>query len=803
MEKCHFIGIGGIGMSGLASILLGKNIQVSGSDLAPSKITENLANSGANIYFGHSEKYISPEMTVIYNTDIKAENPEYAAALQLKCQMLHRSDLLGVLMQQKRSLAVAGTHGKTTTSSLLAWVLHQAGVEPSYAIGGVIPQLQGNAAYHKGEYFVAEACESDGSFLNYESYGAIVTNIDCDHMDHYKTETALIDAFQKFMGKVNSSEHLFWCGDDQHLIKMGFKNGISYGFGDDCALRAENFCQNGWKVFFDIIFRGKTYTHVEVSLTGKHNALNALAVFGLCLSLGIPEVAIRQGLRSFSGVERRCEVKGDWQNILFLDDYGHHPTEIRATLAAIKKAIQGRRLVVAYQPHRYSRAKECMGMYAKVFDQADELFVTEIYAARETAIAGVSHEQIIGEIQETSPQCRFASRSSIAEILSKFLKPHDVLVTLGAGDITKVGPETLSFLKLKSPPKLKVGVIYGGASVEHAVSLLSSENICQSLNPYIYDVKHFGITRQGQWVSGDHVRETLQEFLKTDGSPQHSEILTPEILENLQACDIFFPILHGPYGEDGTIQGFFDILGKAYVGCDHRSSAVCMDKALTKCLMHLNDIRTSPFVFFNEAQWRENSTKWIQHIQNSLTYPVFVKPTHLGSTIGVKKVESEKELSAAIQQAFRFDTDVLVENGLVGRELEFSLLGNDEITVFPPGEICTNGQIYDYEGKYGTQSTPTEARADVPVDLIEEGMQFVKKAYIAAGCKGMARVDTFLDRNGKYWLNEINPIPGFTKLSLYPQICAANGLATQALVDQLIILGLQRKRTIDKLEKKP
>jgi len=787
MKKYHFIGIGGIGMSGLARLLLDKQCIVSGSDLASSKITEALAQAGATVHVGQSAEHIHSAMTVVYTTGIKLDNPEYAAALALKCPMLHRSQVLHQLMQERCALAVAGTHGKTTTSSLLTWVLESSGQSPSYAIGGVIPQLKSNAGSGSGVHFVAEACESDGTFLNYLPYGAIVTNIDLDHMDHYRTEEALVDAFGRFMGNVTSEKHLFWCGDDKYLRTMNPK-GISYGFSKGCQLHITRVARSGWSMHFDVTFQGKLYKDIEVSLTGRHNALNASAVFGLALQLGIDEQAIRQGLRTFKGVLRRCEKKGESHGILFLDDYGHHPTEIRATLQGIRQAIGERRLVVLYQPHRYSRAKECVGLYEGVFNDADEVFITEIYAALETPIPGVSHESVIAETHASGqPNCHHLLRHHLAKSIVKFLRPHDVVVTLGAGDITKAAGEILDEMIRQAPPKLKVGVISGGASVEHEVSLMSVKHILASLHADYYDIESFHITREGVW--------------KCQGCSGSKAKISKEVLEKILGCDILFPVLHGTYGEDGTIQGFFEILSKAYVGCDYRSSAISMDKAVTKQLLLHAGLPTSPFVTFSRHQWDMNVLEWHCKINEHLHYPVFVKPTHLGSSVGVHKVMTEQELDAAVADAFRYDTHVLVENGIVGREIEFSVLGNDDPVVFPPGEILTGGAVYDYTGKYSANGMPTIARAELPAHLIEEGMKLVKGAYEATNCMGMARIDTFLDRGGKFWLNEINPIPGFTQYSLYPQMCAVNGLEGKDLVDRLIILGLERRRTLDKLEK--
>ena len=738
-------------------------------------------------------------MTVVYSTDIKKDNPEYQAALNLKCPLIHRSELLQKLMENYQALAVAGTHGKTTTTALLTWVLECSGQAPSYAIGGVVPQLAANAGLGRGKYFVAEACESDGTFLNYRPYGGIVTNIDFDHMDYYGTEAALLGAFNQFMKQAASPEHLFWCGDDARLEKLQGP-GISYGFSPHCRLRASHFKQHGWSISFDAAFNGKVYRQVEVALTGKHNALNALAVFGLALSLGIEESAIRQALRSFGGVLRRCEKKGEAHGIEFFDDYAHHPTELRATLRAIRDAIGERRLVVVYQPHRYTRARDCMGMYGGVFNDADALFVTEIYAAREQPIPEVTHEKIIAEIQkDLKHRCHHVNRQKAAEILAKFLRPHDVCVTLGAGDVSKVSGEILAQFNLKAPAKLKVGVIFGGASVEHEISLISVEHILDSLRPEYYEVDQFAITRQGQWLTGAEPKQKLKQMEMYENLPK----MLPEVFNRIAHCDILFPVLHGTLGEDGTIQGFFEMFSKAYVGCDHRSAAISMDKALTKKLLLDAGMPTSPFISFNRYEWQHDQENLCRRIREELRYPLFVKPTHLGSSVGVHKVVDPSGLAPAIEDAFRFDTHLLVENGIDGREIEFSVLGNDEVVTFPPGEICTNGQVYDYAGKYGKNSMKAVAKADLTQPLIAEGMELVKKAYRVIGCCGMARIDTFLDKNNKYWLNEINPIPGFTKISLYPQMCEVNGLKSADLIDRLIILGLQRRRQLDRLELKP
>lgn len=791
MKKCHFIGIGGIGMSGLARLMLSRNFVVTGSDLSTSYLTEGLAQAGAKVLIGHSAQHVEPDTTVIYSSDIKIDNPEYQAALRLQCPLLHRSDLLIELMSGYKTLAVTGTHGKTTTSALLAAVLTSSGLDPTFAVGGLIASMQCNSRHGQGEYFVAEADESDGTFLKYHPFGAIITNIDLDHMNHFGTELALVEAFQNFAGKVTSSKHLFWCGDDTRLRGLGLP-GTSYGLNKDCQLRAHNFSQKGWGLTFDVEFQGKIYSQVEVALVGRHNCLNALAVFGLALTLDIPENVIRHALLTFKGVKRRCEKIGEFQGILLLDDYAHHPTELATTLRGIRSAIGERRLVAVFQPHRYSRTKDCLGSYAGIFDAADSVFMTDIYAAGEALLPNISTMHVLDEVsQKARIPCCYVPRHELDAKLTEYLRPHDVLVILGAGDITKLGPSLLKSWQKAPPKKLRVGVIYGGCSTEHEISLLSARYVYQSLQTHFYDVHHFGITKQGTWRSGGLQPLSL---LEENATSLLSPIISPEILNALLECDVLFPVLHGSFGEDGTIQGMFEMLGKPYVGCDHRSAAVCMDKVLTKKLVIAKGIATAAYTDFSRYEWETQPDEIRQRICQDLQCPIFVKPIHGGSSIGVSKVESIEQLDDAIQNALRVDTHLVVEDGINGREIEFAVLGNDEITVFPPGEICNAGKIYDYQSKYGTHGMSTMEKADLSPELIKTGMELAKSAYSAAGCTGYARVDFFLDKSDKFWFNEINPIPGFTQISLYPKICAANGLSIQDLVDRLILLAMRRHR---------
>ncbi len=771
LKKCHFIGIGGIGMSGLAKLLLQKKSIVTGSDLAESYTTEKLIQQGATIHVGHCGSYVTPDLTVIYSTDIKPDNPEYIAAIQKKCNVIHRSDLLKLLMEEKKAIAVTGTHGKTTTTSLLTCVLKESGADPSFAVGGIIPQYDSNAGHGCGDHFVLEADESDGTFLKYLPYGAIITNIGLDHMNHFGSEEILVQAFETFMHQVQSHEHLFWCGDDYRLQNIARK-GVSYGFSPNCDLIVQNARQEGWSTFFDAIYKGKKYQNIELNLIGRHNILNALAVFGLCIQLGIEEAAIRKVFREFKGVKRRAEKKGEHHGVLVIDDYAHHPTEIKTTLKGIREAIGERRLVVVFQPHRYSRTRDCLGTYGSIFEEADKLIVTDIYSAHEEPISGVSVEKVMEDIKLPAA---YISRVHLTQTLSTIVRPHDVVVTLGAGDVTKIGAELLELLRKNGVTKYQVGVVYGGRSSEHEVSVLSSRFMIDNLKQDLYDVHEFAISKEGTWNNGD-------------------QNISHEVMTQVQKCDLFIPITHGNFGEDGTLQGFFEMLDKPYTGPDHRSCAICMDKGLLKAVWLNHGIRTSPFIVFTQFQWNNERNSIISQIHHKLQYPVYVKGPHLGSSIAVSRVENENQLDAAVDLVMKYDSQILVENEVKGREIEFAVLGNDRISVFDPGEVSRSGDIYSYDDKYTENGPPSILKADLSPETLARGKEIVKEAYRLAGCSVFSRVDTFFTEDGNFLMNEINPLPGCTPYSMFPKMCEANGLNGPELLDRIVVLALERKR---------
>jgi UDP-N-acetylmuramate--alanine ligase len=438
MKKVHLIGIGGIGMSALARILMQQGVQVSGSDAKEGAVTVALRNLGAIVHIGHDARNVPTDAVVGYSSAVKKDNPEFEIARQRQQQLLHRSDLLREIIGRTPCIAITGTHGKTTTTALAAAVFSSK--DPSWAVGGHLRPHGVNAQLGKGDLFIVEGDESDGSFLKIDPEAAIVTNLEGEHLDHYGSEAVLTAAFAEFFLKISDPDRLVWCGDDANLAALN-PNGISYGIGEHCDCHVSDIRQEGWATLFSLQLAGRIFHNIEVALTGSHNALNAAAVFALALQYDIEEQEIRARLRHFGGVARRCQHKGASEGALVIDDYAHHPTEVQVTLAAIKKAVPERRLVAIFQPHKYSRTRDCLGLYGSAFAAADQVVITDIFAAGEAPIDGVDAHRVMREIQSESS---YLPRQGLPERIRKSLRPGDVAVCLGAGDITQVAADLVS-----------------------------------------------------------------------------------------------------------------------------------------------------------------------------------------------------------------------------------------------------------------------------------------------------------------------------------------------------------------------
>ena len=438
----HFIGIGGIGMSGIASILLKGGFKVSGSDLKANRVTEELSRLGCRIFIGHDAKNINGQEAVVYSSAIREDNPEMRKALALGIPLIKRAQALADLMREKSAITVAGSHGKTTTTSLISYMLIEAGLCPTVAIGGILKNIDTNACLGSGEFFVAEADESDGSFLYYRPKYSIITNIDHEHLDYYRDFDNQLSAFRDFIKRTRKGGCILACGDDPNLVKLTKASGsrhLFFGLKKGADIYAKNMLLGGLSSDFDCYLKHKFISRFHLALGGRHNISNSLAVIGLGLELGIELKHIRRCLQAYKGAGRRLEIRFQNDKYLLIDDYAHHPTEIKATLAALTD-LKPRRRIVIFQPHRYSRTQLLLDEFAGSFDQADYLIITDIYAASEQPIAGVNSRALLKRIKDAyaDKEAVYLEKEKITGHIKKIIRPGDLVVTLGAGDIVKI-----------------------------------------------------------------------------------------------------------------------------------------------------------------------------------------------------------------------------------------------------------------------------------------------------------------------------------------------------------------------------
>lgn len=442
VRKIHFIGIGGIGMSGIAEILLRMGLDVRGSDLKESDNTRRLLKLGATIHIGHAAKNINGADVVVTSTAVSRYNPELVAAHDLNLPILPRAKMLAELMRLKHGVAVAGAHGKTTTTSLIAAILGHANYDPTVVIGGKVHQLGSNARLGDGDILVAEADESDGSFTHLSPTISVLTNIDFEHMDYWTNGLQeLKDELVHFANRLPFYGLMVLCSDCHHIreiMPMITARKVTYGSNERADYRAVDIEQKDLTTSFRLLRFGVDYGRVNLHLVGRHNALNAVAAIAVCDELEVPWEKVREGLENFAGVERRFQLLGEFNGIAVVDDYGHHPTEIMAVLAAAKQAFVGRRIVLLFQPHRFTRTHELMTEFATAFSDASLVVLTDIYSAGEEAIAGVSSEILSKKIAANGQKVVYGGTLDAAtEKVCGLLEKGDVLISLGAGSITQ------------------------------------------------------------------------------------------------------------------------------------------------------------------------------------------------------------------------------------------------------------------------------------------------------------------------------------------------------------------------------
>jgi len=449
----HLIGIGGSGMSGLASILLDLGYKISGSDIISSKITKRLADKGAAIFKGHNENNIEGADLIVVSSAIPESNPEIRGAMEKDIKVIKRAEMLAKIMENRYGIAIAGTHGKTTTTSMISLLLEKSGFDPTVIVGGEVNDIPGNAKLGFGRYVVAEADESDGSFLELNPSLVVVTNIEDDHLDHYKNLENVLKDFKTFVNGIPDDGSVILCKDCENvrrLIKNYRKKYITYGISLDADIMAKEIELNKSNSKSQIYWQNKKMGELYLNVVGCHNILNALAAIAVAKELGMHFIEIAEILETYQGVQRRMEIVANLDDeILIMDGYAHHPTEIKVTLRAIRQSWGNRRIIVVFQPHRYTRTKLLAEKFGKVFFDADRVIINDIYSANEPPIIGISGKTIFNELKKANHSHikYIPSKNNTLNYLYEIIQFGDIIITMGAGDVWTIGQELAKQLK--------------------------------------------------------------------------------------------------------------------------------------------------------------------------------------------------------------------------------------------------------------------------------------------------------------------------------------------------------------------
>ena len=732
------VGIGGAGMSGLARMLVNRGFTVRGTDLTESKVTQDLRDRGIEVRIGHTAEVVCDGDAVVVSDAIPlSTSPEVRRAREIGCPVFRRSQALGWLLKDKKLIAVTGTHGKTTTTGMIGAGLIAAGLDPTVVVGAEVPQFGGSVVEGKGEWAVVEACEAYDSFHDFDPTIVVLTNLELDHVDFHGSWEGLKGSVKRFLSKVpDKNDVIIDCGNPG-AMEVACEAGIV----DDSRPN-----KTTWLV---------STIREDDDLCGEHNRINAvLAGSAICAvvrkSFGSSKSkeAMRadrlaqDAVHGFAGAERRLQVlqTGD---IEVVDDYAHHPTEIRASIQALREKYPNRRLLIAYQPHLYSRTKDLIPEFADALDQADHVFLTDIYPAREDPIPGVSSLRIAERMQNTPTYV--PSRHLLPRIVKKHTKPGDVVVGMGAGNIESFAPDFIRELQRKGN---KVAVVYGGDSAEREVSILSGRAVHQALQELGYQSTLLDAT----------------ELLLNKGDLS--------ALKGPDRPDLAFLCVHGTHAEDGAIQGLLELLHIPYTGSGLQSSAVAMDKALTKQVLEAHGLPTAKGVKRHRRDPRPEFPK----------PPVIVKPNAQGSTVGLSFVETADQLERALQTAFAYDDAVLVEEWVKGTEISVPVAGDQ---VLPSVEIVPASGHYDFEAKYTPGATEEVCPARIGPEDAGKAAELALRAHRALGCRGVTRTDMIVAKD-RIVVLEVNTLPGMTATSLVPKSASAYGWSFNDLVRWMV-----------------
>ena len=588
----YFLGLGGMGMSALAHILLEKGEKVAGFDAnSSSEIIQDLQKKGAK-----PRPTIQDEKTVVYSSAFPLDHPLILESKKRQLSLVHRSELLQHLMREKKEYVVAGSHGKTSTSSLLSWVFLHANKDPSFAVGGVVKKVNCNGRFGRSSLFIAEGDESDGSFLACSPYRAVITSYDLDHMDYWKKEEDLQKAFLQFF---RQSKKAFWCKDDPLLSNwhqsgmLPGKDLVSYGFSSTADAACTKYQTTEKGSLFSISYRGKTYRDLYIPLYGKHFVQNAVAVFALALDEGISCTEIQQAFAFFPGVKRRQEKLFTKAKIAAFDDYAHHPKEIAATLAALKERFSTRRRIAIFEPHRLQRLDALYDRFVSSFSDLDYLIVTDVYDPKDKRAFFDGNRFAKNAAKASNISCKYVPIDDLLDHLQKQIRPFDVMISLGAGILSS----WMQKAKDISYQPWHIGLIFGGASPEHDVSIASARYFLQALQKQEhYQLAEYYISKKGVWSTGSSEKARTEETA-----------VSSSVLASLQSLDIAFPMTLGPTVEDGCLQGFLETLGLIVAGSSRRGLSLSMHKQDAKLLVKEMGVATAKHVELTYLRWKEDA----------------------------------------------------------------------------------------------------------------------------------------------------------------------------------------------------
>lgn len=724
-KSFFLVGIGGAGMAGVAEMLHRRGFSVRGTDSTQSEVTDRLRALGIEVHIGHSGEFLKPGDAVVLTDAIDLDtSPEVTSARALGLPLFRRSQALGHLLKDHKVIAVTGTHGKTTTTGMTGAALQSAGLDPLIVVGAEVPQFGGAVVLGGGEWAVVEACEAYDSFHDLDPTIAVLTNLEADHLDFHGDYDQLRGSVHRFIERAEGG--LVYCSMDE---------GASAAASDvDVPKRpydATTFSASG----------------LVPHAPGLHHQLNAGAAWLAAQMAGADPAAAAKGIANFGGAARRLQVIHDGP-ITVYDDYAHHPTEIKATIQALREKHLGRRLVVVFQPHLYTRTRDFLNEFAVALSDADLLVLTDIYPAREAPMPGMSSGRIAELV--TCPVRHVPSRHALPKSVKKWVRDGDVVVGMGAGTITEFAP--LFAAELQTKGKLSVWVAYGGDSAEREVSLNSGREVAAALSERGYDVR-------------------LVDFAEA--------LLSPKPAMPAPKPDVIFLAVHGTHAEDGAIQGLCEILHIPYTGSGIQASSIAMDKHLTKSILADAGL---PVIRGKTADCASQDHT-IPGVERYV-----VKPNAQGSTVGLSFVEHARDLPKAVENALRYDGTALIEEWVEGMEISVPVLHDRALM---PVEIVPPEGRYDFAAKYTPGSTEEICPARISKEMTERVQNYAIQAHNALKCEGATRTDMIISGDNVVIL-EVNTLPGMTSTSLLPLSAKQSGMSFGDLCEWILMDAVRR-----------